>query len=291
MNEIISKAHSIFADVQCDFTSLWKMKMRGETVEFITPYAMLSGEYVSVFITLRENGIVVSDGGRLHEIAEEQMIDIDTRTRVHYADMLDKYDVLETFHDKNKRRFHYKLTTRQDMISAYVYDIARFQESVANAIYLDTLFDEEESVASRYFKTRVKELLFKKIKQFSTPDNRFEPYADETIRHYHFTTGICELKTQRVWLGMSISRSNLATYQQAVKSAEFGFRHLLKRPTVQNPIFAAILSPISEGLKNNPTAKLFQADMDEWKNELAVSSYSYDQIASLQSMQPLFAVA
>ena len=177
------------------------------------------------------------------------------------------------------------------MISACVYDIARFQESVANAIYLDTLFDEEESIASRYFKTKVKDLLFEKIKQFSTPNNRFQPFADETTRHYHFTTGICELRTQRVWLGMSISRSNLTTYQQAVKSAEFGFRHLMKKPPVENPILAAIISPLAEDLQNNPTVKLFQADMDDWKTELSVDSYSFDQIAGLQSMSTLFHAA
>lgn len=291
MNDIINSAEALFADIKCDFSSLWNIKKRGETIEFITPYAMLSGEFVSVFVTQRQNGYVISDGGRLQEIAEEQKVDLETRNRIHHADMLDKYAVAETFQDGDNRRFHYKITPQMKMISACVYDLARFQEIVANAIFLDTLFDEEESEEIRHFKSRVKELLVSKTKLLSTPDNRYELYADEATRHYHFTTGICEVRTQRIWLGMSVSRSNLTNYQQSVKNAEYGFRHLLKRPPVENPILAAIIAPLPDTLKTNATAQRFQIDMDEWKSDLNVSTYSYDQIEQLQTMTDLFCVA
>ena len=286
MNTILKYADSLFNEVKGDFSSLWHFKTRGATIEFVTPYSTLGGDFVSVFLTQRENGFVVSDGGRLHDIAGEQGIELETRTRVHHADLLDKYSISEMFDKNNDRFFHYKITKDFKMISACVYDLARFHEAVANAIYLETLFSDDETIESR-FKTRVKDLLAEKMRALSTKENRYSVFVDENTRHYHFTPGICEINTQRIWLPMSISRSNLTVYQQSVKNAEFGFRHIQKKIS-PDCFFAAILAPLPESLKSNPTARTIGSDMEEWKEELRVESYSFDQLSSMTSMTRLF---
>lgn len=286
MNAILKNADKLFNEVKGDFSSLWHFKNRGETIEFVTPYSTLGGEFVSVFLTQRENGFVVSDGGRLQDIAAEQGVELETRARVHHADLLDKYSICETFGKPNDRLFHYKITKDFKMISACVYDLARFHEAVANAIYLETLFSDDETAEAR-FKTRVKDLLAEKMRTLSTRNNQYSIFSDDNTRHYHFSPGICEINTQRIWLPMSISRSNLSVYQRAVKDAEFGFRHIQKKISPACS-FGAILAPLPEPLKNNPTAQKIGSDMEEWKEELEVESYSFDQIDSLTSMTQLF---
>ena len=39
------------------------MRMRGDTLEVITPFATTNDKFVSVFISERKNGYVVTDGG------------------------------------------------------------------------------------------------------------------------------------------------------------------------------------------------------------------------------------
>ena len=55
----------IFEIVRTAFNSLWKMRMRGDTLEIITPFATTNDKFVSIFVSIRKNGYVVNDGGWL----------------------------------------------------------------------------------------------------------------------------------------------------------------------------------------------------------------------------------
>ena len=51
MNEIIQNAERVFCNISSDFSSLWKYKLRGETLEIVTPFSTLTGSFISVFLT------------------------------------------------------------------------------------------------------------------------------------------------------------------------------------------------------------------------------------------------
>ena len=65
MNKIISNAAQLFADIKTDFNSLWSFNLRGETLEILTPFSTITGNLISVFLTMREDRFIVSDGQRL----------------------------------------------------------------------------------------------------------------------------------------------------------------------------------------------------------------------------------
>src|SRR5574344_567796 len=144
-NEIVVPAAELLAGIKDDFSSLWSVKKRGETFEFITPYVMLSGDAISVFVTRRYNCFVISDGGAVDCIADEQGVDVDSRKGLHYDELREKFLVSTTTRQSTGRILCYKITRDVKLVSSYVYDIVHFVESVANSIWMDTLFSAKES--------------------------------------------------------------------------------------------------------------------------------------------------
>ena len=45
------------------FSSLWKIKQRGDSIEIITPVTTSNDSFVSFFLTRRGDEYVVTDGG------------------------------------------------------------------------------------------------------------------------------------------------------------------------------------------------------------------------------------
>ena len=65
MNRIIANTEQLFRDIKTDFNSLWSFNLRGETLEILTPFSTMTGNIISVFLTMREDRFIVSDGQRL----------------------------------------------------------------------------------------------------------------------------------------------------------------------------------------------------------------------------------
>lgn len=288
MKLIDMNATSLFQEIQSDFNSAWSVKDRQGSIEFITPYSSLGGEFVSVFLTRRENGFVVSDGGNLHETAEAQAINLRLRSRIHYFDMLEKYEIKETTREVDKRIFCYKIAQDPKMLSACVYDLARFQEMVSNAIYFETMFDIEEPPESRYFANRVKRLLDGKAHAFSTDKQRYEPFRDEQLKFWKFTTGIKKIGTQNIWLGMSIHRSSMPVFERAVHSAAFGFMHAVKHFPKENLSLSAIVDKLPENIGPVRKVAFLQNEMNGWKSEYGATSFTYEEIDQMKGMDLLF---
>jgi hypothetical protein len=68
---------SIFKNIKEEFCSLWSFKERGATLEIITPYATTTDKFVSVFLTVRNKELIVSDGGWLSDNSYESSLDFD----------------------------------------------------------------------------------------------------------------------------------------------------------------------------------------------------------------------
>ena len=292
MIDLLLNIDAIFEELKGDFNSIWSMKDRQATKEFITPYSTLAGEFVSVFLTQRDNRYVISDGGRLHEIAGEQGVSLRMRPRFHYSDMLDKYAIKETIRERDKKIFCYKTTQDPRVLTSYIYDVARFQEVVANSIFVETVFEErEESREERYFATRVRHLLDEKVRALSTPSQRYELFRDENVRFLKFTTGIRKVGTQNIWLGMTIHRSSIPVYERGVFLADCGFRHALKYFPSFTGKMGAIVDTLPNDLRQNNKTNFLQNIMNGWHGDFGVETLDYESIAQLQDMKLFFNAA
>ena len=53
----------LFNDIIKAFSSLWSFKKRGNSIEIVTPVSTTNDVFVSVFLTMRGDEYIVTDGG------------------------------------------------------------------------------------------------------------------------------------------------------------------------------------------------------------------------------------
>lgn len=261
---------ALFQAVRDDFTSLWECKERGDTLEIITPYSLLSGESVSVFVTMRNDRYIVSDGARLSEIEDMQGFCLHDRKSVYYSQMLEKFGIKEAVRSTDDAVFRYKSTSEMTSFTSAVYDMINFHETLGNQAFLATLFNEEEDSVHR-FSTKVKEVIHAKIRVMSHRSVRYEWFLNPEARLWQFNAGIRKIGTQDIWLGMSIARSNLATFRASVQRAEFGFNHIQKTSLAGSAHLhlGAVVEELPHALKSSPSVITLEAAMVDWADNFS----------------------
>ena len=142
----------IFEHIISSFQALWKIKNYGETIEVITPQAMLNDNFVSVFITRRGNEYVVTDGGWI----EAGMYDtIPDHRNVTYQRLF-KFYVKEagvSVTEGKGRIFYFKKIEEERFIPNLVFEMSRFVASVVNANYIPLAPDKDVNTFKRSART------------------------------------------------------------------------------------------------------------------------------------------
>lgn len=136
----------LFAIVKNSFCELMRMRMRGSTMELISPYSTLNNKFVSVFVKETPTGIVVSDGGWIesgyYEVAvSEESEDIVKRVANQYAVNLGVSLLTERSPNTN----YYKICETPAQLPSVVFDMASFINGMVNACILQYRDEKEES--------------------------------------------------------------------------------------------------------------------------------------------------
>lgn len=285
MIDFLANVDNVFQGIKGDFDALWSIQRRNSTVEFVTPYTTLSGDAVSVFVTQRDNGYVVSDAGRVSDVAFEQEVVLEDRKTFHFADLVEKFGVKFVCPKEEKRKFFYKTTVDINMMSSIIYDMAHFQKTLMDAILLDTMFAVQESAEAKFFSRRVKEMLREKARLYSTDGRKYELYTDEDVKMFQFTTGVRKVGTDERWLGMSIFCTNVPNLVRSVQRANFGFEFVAKDRGVK---MASICDEIPECVRQSKKASVLQLATEKWHDSYGVENYQYSEVESMKSMECLF---
>lgn len=142
---------TLFNIIRSDFDSL-KFKMRNSTLEVVTPIATTSDKFVSVFITIKGDSYVVTDGGWISEGKYDSDLpllnEIYSRVFDYYKS---EYGVNELA--TNNYIYYYKKTTNKAMVSSLVYDLATFTSSVISASFINYQ-EKKELDNSKRFQSR-----------------------------------------------------------------------------------------------------------------------------------------
>lgn len=143
---------TLFDIIRSDFDSLWKVKMRGTTLEVVTPIATTSDKFVSVFITKRDDSYIVTDGGWISEGKYDSDLplldDIYVRVFDYYKS---EYGINELA--ANNYIYYFKKTTNKGMVSSLVFDLATFTSSVISASFINYQ-EKKEFDNSKRFQSR-----------------------------------------------------------------------------------------------------------------------------------------
>lgn len=122
---------SIRKELIADFSSLWDFQEYDDTLEISTPIVMPNGDFVSVFLTKRNDEYIASDGGWI--IAGEYDSDFDLN-EAPYDVMLHHFE--QVYHTERMNfndGLHFcKSTDKSGLISSIVYDLTFFIRDVAS---------------------------------------------------------------------------------------------------------------------------------------------------------------
>lgn len=133
----------IFKEIKESFCSLINYKIRGNTIEVITPFTTPGSKFISVFITRKNDAFVVTDGGWLMsgEYLEEDMFNGKRLNEI--------YGYFESYYDlkivnQADHQYFYKVASKPEMIPNAVHDMAQFISQILTT-HLSTM-DQEDAV-------------------------------------------------------------------------------------------------------------------------------------------------
>lgn len=174
---------TLFKIIKADFDSLWKMRIRGTTLEIITPFATTNDKFISVFVAKRGDDYVVTDGGWIYEGKYDSELPLLDDI---YIRVFDYYKVAYGVNELTPNDysiFYYKKTNNPSMISSLVFDLASFTNGVVSASLVNYQEKKEIENAKR-FQSRANEF----IKEIMPRDIRVKHniWANEKFKSVRF---------------------------------------------------------------------------------------------------------
>jgi hypothetical protein len=138
-----SSINELLHAVAKDYTNLWDFKLRGKTIEIITPHSTMSDKFVSVFVMEQGTDFVVTDGGYLFK---SEYIEDEIKESACYKQAItyfeDHYKVRRVT-DKLGTIICYKKTNQYALLSSVVHDMASFITAAVNAQQIASDTDTE----------------------------------------------------------------------------------------------------------------------------------------------------
>jgi len=139
---------SIIEDIIRSYNTLWKIKERGNTIEIVTPIATTNNLFVSVFLTIRGDEYVITDGGWTDSgIYECDILFEDEYYYKLFQYYLDEYEI-QSLEAKGKM-FYYKKTTNPLIVPNLVYDLSNFINAIISASFIQFQTNKERENIGR----------------------------------------------------------------------------------------------------------------------------------------------
>ncbi len=209
--------------LRSDFGSLWSCIKRGNTLEIITPYVYPNKEFVSVFITVRREKIIVSDGGALSDFIEASIDDV-AFAEAAMSKFSDNWDIDKHVQgSKSERIFYFKACEKLNLVTSAIFDVCNFISSVASASEL--AITEEESQERESFRAQADKVIkLAAPKGIPVSYNRKFPEIPEAS-FSAVATG-----TSKLWLIIYVTGSSLKYFQLSLSNAIINFEFAQESP-------------------------------------------------------------
>lgn len=275
-------SNELFAEIRSDFSSLWESRVLGDTLEVITPYSTIAGDVISVFITIRNNQYIITDGARVDAMAKSQGVKIIERKGYHLCDMITRLSISE-FRSECSDSLIYRLKKTDDLslVSSYVYDMIHFIDSMANAIMLESFFSGEDDLIARKFSKKVNDVLRYKVNMVPKVTRQIDLFKNKSARALQFSSALIHKTRDSLWLGMCINGSNYSNFIRSVQRAEFGFNHARDTELAlhKEMQFATIMDSIS--FSQNDRIGAIQNVISKWDVNHNVRTFTLDQLKEM----------
>ena len=274
----------LFNDIRADFSDLWTCQQRGSTTEIVTPYMDLHDDAIMVYLTKRGQRFIVSDGGRIDAIASEGDVDLSERKNLHYADMLEYYDIKQSYYDG--QTFCFKSTDDVQMLSSLIYDIVHFHKAIVDSMFMESLFNDSEA-KEKYFGTVVKDIIREKLLRNKIAREKYEMCQIDQLKGLQFNSFVRERKSGQIWSAMAIYSRDLRGLRNSVQRAQFAFDYVT-RNQFEEIRLAAVVDEIPSSVSNRVEARAFISGINSWRQTYGLDKYSIREFERVQTMDSLF---
>ena len=215
---------SITELLKSDFSTLWRCKMEGETVEVSTPYPMPDSTFLSLFLTQRGNRYIACDGGRLWEM-------IKTHGALSEKDALAELRAIATHSEMKEGNadglpIFFKECSEIRLISSISFDVAAFATMAASALLSVA---EGEEVVSEERETRFQTDANNHLKTILRPDQHLLPTHElEGVPDTRF--GAIVESGPWLWVVSYISGNSTLNFKKNIAHTAYNFRDLWNSP-------------------------------------------------------------
>lgn len=135
----------IISRIKNSFCNLTSFKERPNALEVITAYSTLNNKFVSVFVTITNRKIIVTDSGWIDQNYYDTPLYEDSEELIRrvIASYLSAYHIKSTL-DKAGVEYYYKSCSSIEEIPSAVFDLANFITGVVNSFCIQYKDEKEE---------------------------------------------------------------------------------------------------------------------------------------------------
>jgi len=207
----------IFQNIKDSFCSLWQFKERGKTLEIITPYSTITSKFVSIFITERDNSIIISDGGWIASGNYETEVNPEDEyfSKLFYT-YESYFDIKKT--EQNGIPIYYKKTQKEVSIPSFLFDVVQFIQAVVGGSVVE-FEDPKEKAEKESFKREANSYIGNIVPKDSIKVN--SPLSEE-LKSVRFNAIITKRKS-RLTLLSYITGSNPSFFIGSIGKANLNF--------------------------------------------------------------------
>lgn len=153
-----NKLLSIYEQLKSDYNQLWSTKIRGRSLEIITPYSSTSSKFISVFLLSQGDEYVVSDGGYVHRQQYGEAVDVESQCYMHLHAHYEEHYKVRSLIDKMDTVIYYKKTNNIELVTSIIHDLISFVSGVVSASQV-AFSDDKESVTRRIFSKKANDFI------------------------------------------------------------------------------------------------------------------------------------
>lgn len=239
----------IFEAIKETYSSLWHVKVLGESLEIITPMVTTSDAFVSVFVTKRGDDYVVTDGGWIS--AGYYGCGQDNQGKAYqklFQYFIDNYNILQTI--GHGRTLYYKKVRDKVLVVNAVFELSHFISSVVSGANIQFQADKKEM----QFRGTVRNYLIQEFKEgtfkFNHKLNNYSSIDFAAISNYGGNLQLLNI----------VTGSTVGYYRDSLCRSNMYFdyaRSVADRLKINRMI--AILDDTSPLVYNSPSVKEFIA--------------------------------
>lgn len=227
------------------------MRMRGNTMEVTMPVASTTDFFVSVFISRKDNGFVVSDGGNLYAGEYGAMLPDNDRCFDRLLGSYMQHYAIKTVNtpDRN-RKYYYATTTDISLIPSVVFDMGGFIGAMASAASIaaareaDKRAESFKSKANDYIRSTFEEKQYKLSMEIpELPDITLSAalYGNKGVTLLNYVTGnqfnafsgnLCKSATTFQIITRNVPGMPINECIHLIDTDSIGFKDVKSRPYI-----------------------------------------------------------